>query len=60
MIKAPPTIQEQPTFPSLIFILLWVAGIVLAKGWWVLLSILFPPYALYLVVEKVLQVISWV
>jgi hypothetical protein len=36
------------------FLFVWLAGIVLAQGWWKLLAV-FPPYALYLVVEKILQ-----
>jgi hypothetical protein len=32
----------------------WLAGIVLAPGWWKVLA-LFPPYAFYLVVERILQ-----
>jgi hypothetical protein len=39
----------------------WLAGIVLAKGFWsVTFSILFFPYAYYLVVEKVLTIWGWV
>ena len=44
-------------FPALILVLLWVAGIVIAKGFAeTLVSILFPPYSWYLVIEKALIV----
>jgi len=40
-----------------IVLIWWLAGIVLAKGFWcTLLSICFPPYPMYLVVEKVMTV----
>ncbi len=40
---------------SFIFSIAWVAGIVLAKGFWLtLLSIVFPPYAWYLLIEKLM------
>lgn len=39
-----------------IFVVWWLAGIVLAKGFWsVSISICMPPYAMYLVVERVMQ-----
>ena len=35
---------------------LWIAGVVLAKGfWWTVLAITVPFYAWYLVVERVMQ-----
>ena len=37
--------------------LIWVAGIVIAKGFWsTFFSIFFPPWSWYLVVERVLTV----
>jgi hypothetical protein len=34
---------------------LWLAGIVIAQGFWsTFFSIFFPPYAFYLIVEKLL------
>lgn len=40
----------------LIFVVWWLAGIVLAKGFWpVAFAISMPPYAMYLVVERVMQ-----
>ena len=40
----------------LIFTAVWIAGIVLAKGFWSCLAALFiPPWALYLVVERAMQ-----
>jgi len=36
-------------------LLIWVAGVVLAKGFWfTILSIIVPLYSLYLVVEQVM------
>ena len=34
----------------------WLAGVVLAHGGWKLLAFLFPPYALYLVVERLMEI----
>lgn len=35
---------------------LWIAGIVIAKGFWsTFFSIFIPPYALYLIVERLLS-----
>lgn len=40
----------------LIFVFWWVAGMVIAKGFWsTTISIVFFPWALYLVVERILQ-----
>ena len=33
----------------------WLAGIVLAAGWWKALAVFFPPYAWYLVVELAMR-----
>ena len=44
-------------FDSLIgfaFWIWWFAGIVYAVGWFKLLAVCFPPYSMYLVVEKIL------
>lgn len=39
----------------------WLMGIVLAKGFIsVLFSIVFAPYAWYLVVERLMQALGWV
>lgn len=41
---------------SIIMISAWVAGWVLSKGFWLMaVSILFPPYAWYLVIEKFME-----
>lgn len=38
----------------------WVAGMVLAEGFWLtILAIILPPYAWYLVVERALEAIGW-
>ncbi len=37
---------------GLLIVMLWLAGIVIAKGdWSTLFAVVFPPYAWYLVVE---------
>lgn len=40
------------TMASLALFVLWVAGVVLAAGWWKALAVFFPPYALYLCAER--------
>lgn len=38
----------------------WVMGIVLAKGFWlVVLAVTMPPYAWYLVAEMLMQKFGW-
>ena len=44
---------------AMLFIVSWIAGIVLAKSWLRIVAII-PFYAWYLVAEKVLQQIGWV
>jgi hypothetical protein len=39
----------------LVFVFTWIAGVVLASGWWKLLAVFMPFYGWYLVVEKALQ-----
>ena len=36
----------------------WLAGVVLAAGWWKLLAIVVPFYAWYLVVERTMQMLG--
>jgi hypothetical protein len=37
---------------STLIMLIWIAGVVLAKGFWsTLIALVFPPWALYLTVE---------
>jgi hypothetical protein len=44
---------------GLIILMMYLSGIVLAKGGWgVTFSIVIPPYALYLVVERVMQLMG--
>jgi hypothetical protein len=38
----------------------WLAGVVLASGWWKLLATLFPFYAWYLVVERAMQIAGFI
>lgn len=41
--------------------LIWVAGVVLAKGFWLtLLAVVFPLYGAFLVVMKLLAALGWV
>ena len=43
-----------------IFMVCWVVGAVLAKGFWsTLITIFFFPWAFYLVVEKLLINLGW-
>ncbi len=37
-----------------LFIIWWFVGIVYALGWFKLLAVLFPPYAMYLVIENLM------
>jgi hypothetical protein len=39
----------------LLIVFVWMTGIVMAQGWMKVLALLFPPYPIYLVVERVLQ-----
>ena len=43
-----------------VIITLWLAGIAIAKGFWpVAIAVCVPPYAWYLVVEKVMLLNGW-
>jgi len=45
----------------IILLVTWLMGIVLAKGFWLtLLSIIFPFYAYYLVVEHAMRTLGWI
>lgn len=42
-------------------VVMWVAGIVLAKGFWLTwLAIIMPLYSWYLVIERLMQVNGWI
>jgi hypothetical protein len=41
---------------SLLMSVSWLAGIVVAQGWLKLFAILLPPYAWYLIVERLMKV----
>lgn len=46
---------------SFMFLVTWLAGIVLAAGFWsTTFAIFFPPWGWYLLVEKTLIVAGWV
>ena len=38
----------------------WLAGVVLSTGQWWWVSMFFPPYAWYLVVERLIQLIGMI
>lgn len=40
------------------FISVWFLGMAMAAGWWKLLAIIFPPYSLYLVAERVVATLG--
>ena len=45
---------------TIIVVVTWLAGIVLSKGFWsCLFATWIPPYAWYLVVEKVMLMNGW-
>lgn len=45
------------TIVTLLIVVMWLAGIVLSKGFWsCLIAVLIPPYAWYLVIEYIMQV----
>ena len=45
----------------LIVVLFWIAGIVLAKGFWsTAAAIILPPWGWYLIVERWLQMAGWI
>jgi hypothetical protein len=44
---------------ALLAVLAWIAGAVLAPGWWKLAAFVFPPYPWYLVVERAMQALGW-
>lgn len=43
---------------TILAVVCWLAGIVLAKGFGAVVAILIPPYGWYLVVERVMQAIG--
>ena len=47
------------TIASILFFVVWLAGIALAKGFWQTLCAIFPPYAWYLVIERAMLALGW-
>lgn len=45
---------------TLIFLAFWFGGIAIAKGWFAVLALFFPPYAWYLAIEKILQLNGYI
>lgn len=41
-------------FIRVLALFLYFGGLVLAQGWWKILAFIFPPYGVYLVVERLL------
>lgn len=45
---------------SLFLFVMWIAGFILAEGfWWTVLAVVIPLYGYYLVVREILQTIGW-
>ena len=42
----------------LLAIVAWLAGMVLAPGWWKLAAFAFPPYPWYLLTERAMQALG--
>ena len=38
-----------------VLLIAWIAGFVLAKGFWSTVACFFPPWAFYLVIERAMQ-----
>ena len=47
------------TIASILFFVVWLAGIALAKGIGVFFAAIFPPYAWYLVIERAMLALGW-
>lgn len=43
---------------ALLAVLAWIAGTVLAPGWWKLAAFVLPPYPWYLVAERAMQALG--
>lgn len=43
-----------------VLLLSWIAGLVLAPGWWKLLGVFFPIYPWYLVMKSAMHAIGWI
>lgn len=49
------------TISALLIGVSWIAGMVLAKGFWsTLAAVCVPPYAWYLVIERGLVMMGWI
>lgn len=48
-----PKVIEQFGYAVMVFA--WICGTVLAAGWLKLAAFLFPPYAFYLIAERIMQ-----
>jgi len=45
---------------ELLVLMAWIVGIVLAKGFWsTLFAVMLPPWALYLVAERIVIAAGW-
>ena len=46
---------------QLVMVVAWIAGIILAKGFWsTLAAVIILPYSWYLVIEKVMILAGWI
>lgn len=57
LIEVGETVVEMTVVLLLFF--MWMHGIALAKGFWMTFSALFPPYGIYLSVEKFAGLLGW-
>jgi len=57
LIDAGESIAEMSVILLLFF--MWMHGIALAKGFWMTWAALFPPYGIYLSVEKFAGLLGW-
>lgn len=57
LIDATESIVEMSVILLLFF--MWMHGIALAKGFWMTWGALFPPYGIYLSVEKFAGLLGW-
>ena len=44
----------------LLAVVAWIAGTVLAPGWWKLAAFMCPPYPWYLVAGRAMQAAGWI
>ena len=45
-------------FGVVLAVVAWLAGMVLAPGWWKIAAFIFPPYPWYLITERLMQIMN--